>query len=210
MRSVAFNLVFLSVSLGALGHVEAHPLEVGISIEPTFGGIPAIADDNSSATLALCAGGSLGIEFMPVKYLSITTRLAYVYPVVESLIGQATFSNRTGNYYFTQSAAFALAGLRLETPIWWLPVQFTIGAQGGVALLIQDKRELRNTAGVTYEIDLPTLVRPAPMVSLSAGLMGRVTDHVRLHAEGSAYLMPLGRVLVGFGVTLGLTFLFFG
>lgn len=209
MKRMGVICCVFGLVLARASTVAAHPFEFGVSIEPQFVGLPAVADDGSIPTLSFTAGGAIGIEFMPVKYLSLTSRLAYTHPVVESRIGQATFSNRTGDYFFSQAAAFALAGLRLETPTWWIPVQFFVGAQGGLALFIQDKRELRNSAGVAFEIPLPTIVKPTALVALSGGLYGRVSGNVRLNAEGTVFLVPTNRVLVGFGVTLGITFLFF-
>lgn len=195
--------------LASAARAHAHPFEMGISIEPTFVGMPAVADEGSIPTLAFAAGGALSFEFAPTKYLSLISRLAYTHPVGESQIGQATFANRTGNYFFSQASAFVLGGLRLETPSWWLPLQFTLSGSAGVALLIQDKRELRNSESVTYEISLPANVRPAPLVALASGVQMRVSEHVRLNAEGTAYLLPVKQLLVGFGVNLGITFLFF-
>ena len=187
----------------------AHPYELGITIEPTIVGLPAFADRKSIPTTAIAAGGGLGFEFSPLKYLSITSRLAYAHGLTESHVGQATFVNRTGEYYFSQDAAYAVAGLRIETPTWFLPVQFFAEAQGGVAVLIQDQQQLIGPTG-PYTAHFTTIVQTEPLIGFSGGMFGRVTDHVRLNAEGTAFLMPVGRTLVGFGFTLGITFLFFG
>jgi hypothetical protein len=173
------RLVLIALIVSGTRTASAHPFEFGISIEPTFAGMPALADSGSVPSTAYTVGGGIGVEYMFVKYLAVTTRLAYTHAIGDSKIGQATFNTadgfpRTGDYFLTQDCAFGLAGLRLESPIWWIPVQFFVGAQGGAALFFQDNRELRNQAGIPYDISLPLVVKPAPLVALSGGIYGRV------------------------------------
>ena len=191
---------------GAEAH--AHRFELGITLEPTFSGLPAVADDNSIPTLALGAGGGLGIEFMPTKYLAIVSHFSYAHPVTQSRIGRATFGLNTGDYYFSQAGVLGRLGLRIETPTWWLPVQFFLEAGAGAALLIQDKRQLVDDRGTPYEIPLPTLVKVSPLIALSSGMFIRAAEHVRFNVDGSLYLLPGRRLGVGFGITLGITFIF--
>ncbi|MCC6805798.1 MAG: hypothetical protein IT381_00110 [Deltaproteobacteria bacterium] len=195
------------------GSASAHQREFGISIQPAFAGFPAVADPNSQPGLALTAGGGIGLEFYPLKYMAIVSRLAYTHALTTTTIGQATFNNeagfpRTGDYYFKQSTAFASLGLRLETPSWWLPVQFHIGVGGGFALSIQTERKLL-ADGQDLRIPLNDIVKVAPIIPVTTGLFVRVASQVRFDLDGTLFVFPQNPVLVGFGITLALTFLFY-
>ena len=136
----AMSLIAVAIILGSAAvPAFAHPFELGITIEPSIAGLPAFADSKSIPTTAITAGGGVGFEFAPLKYLALTTRVAYVHALSDSKIGEASIGTLKGTYYVSQDAAYALVGVRLETPIWWIPVQFFLSPQGGIAILIQDQ-----------------------------------------------------------------------
>ena len=208
-QTYTFLLVALVCALPA-STAHAHRYELGISLEPAIIALPAVADQASKNTLAPAAGGGIALEYYALEPLAIVVRGGYVQAFGDSLIGEATFSNRTGNYYFQQSAGYALAGLRLETPSLWLPVSFFVSGLGGVAVLSQTQRQLlEEGTGRDFGLGLGDMVRPMPMITASIGISGRVTNQIRLNAEPAAFIFPLKPVVVGVGATIGITFLFY-
>ena len=192
---------------------SAHRREFGISIQPAFCGFPAVADANSIPSVALTAGGGIGLEFYPLKYFSVVFRVGYTHALATSTIGEATFNNeagfpRKGDYSFKQSTAFSSLSLRLETPPWWIPVQFHISAGAGAALLIQTERKLV-AGGTDLRIPLGDIFKVSPIIPFTTGLFIRVSSQVRFDLDGTVFMFPQRPVLVGFGITLGLTFLFY-
>lgn len=191
------------------GTASAHRYEMGISIEPAILALPAVADENTKSTLSFGGGGGLGIEYYVLGNLALVVRGGYAHAFATSHIGAATFDRRQGNYYFQQSAGYAFGGLRLETPSHWLPVTFFVSALAGIAILPQTQRQLLDDAGRDYGLNLPDVIKPVPAISASIGLSGRVTNQIRLQFEPTMYLFPVKPVLIGFGFTIGITFLFF-
>ncbi len=187
----------------------AHRFEMGISIEPALMVLPAVAEENTKSTLALGGGGGLGIEYHVLNNLALVVRGGYAQAFATSQIGQATFSRRSGNYYFQQSAGYAFGGLRLETPSSWMPIALFVSAMGGISVLPQTQRKLLDEFEKDYGLALTDIIKPLPTIAISVGLSGRVTNQIRLQVEPVLYLFPVKPVLVGFGVTLGITFLFF-
>jgi hypothetical protein len=208
-RSIVLGLVAVAIIWPAAA--SAHKYELGISIEPAFFALPAVANENTKNTLALSAGGGLGFECYVLNELAVIVRGGYTHAFATSLIGEATFTNgtmtRTGNYYFQQSAAYASGGVRLETPSYWLPVSFFASVTGGVVFLPQTQRVLIDA--VTGNSALPDTLKILPTVVASVGVAVRVTNQIRLQAEPLLYIVPVAPVLVGYGASIGITFLFY-
>lgn len=101
-------LLFAALVLSG-AEANAHQFELGITLEPTFTGLPAVADDESIPTLGLGAGGGLGIEFMPTKYLALVTHFTYVHPVAQS-------RDWSGNLRFEPRRLLLLASRRSWPP----------------------------------------------------------------------------------------------
>ncbi|MCC6811256.1 MAG: hypothetical protein IT381_27750 [Deltaproteobacteria bacterium] len=187
----------------------AHAREIGFSFEPTFLALPAIANEATQPVMTMMPAASLSLEFAPVNNLVILIRGAYGFAVLESQIGQATIDNRTGQYWFRQSTALAFGGLRLETPSHWMPCTLGIGAMAGAGIFIQTDRDLRNDAGISYNRNLTPLIRPTPILGVSAFIAGRIWHQIRLGAEPTLYVVFSNPVSIGFGINLSLSFLFF-
>ena len=189
--------------------VEAHKYELGINIEPRFGLLGAVAPQAQQTTLAPSLGGVLGLEFYPLNMLSIVLNVGYMHGLADSLIGEATFSNRTGLYYFSQSTGLATAGLRLETLPSWMPLILSVSAQAGAALLVHTNRDLRNKEQLSYKLDLATDFRVLPMLTVDIGIGGRITNQIRLSAHPALYVFFAERAVPGAGIHLALTFFFY-
>lgn len=220
MRKVMFmHFAWLIVVGGLLAPTNAHAFkrELGFSIEPMFLAFPAIAPPDSTglslqtpnSTLTLSPAAAFGLEFYPLNYLGVVFHGGYAFAVVDTLIGEASFDNRTGSYWFRQSMAFGLLGVRIETPHYWTPVTFGFSLQGGVGLLIHTDTELRNMAGAKLRASPPSGIQPVPIIALSSPVSGRVTEQIRLGVEPTMYIVPTNPVRVGFGVSLNLAFFFF-
>ena len=210
----AFVLILASF-LPSTVHAFAH--ELGFSVEPTFLAFPAVAPSDSSAvglqtrnsTVTLSPAAAFSLEYYPLNYLSVVVRGGYAFAVVDTLIGEATFDNRTGNYWFRQSMGFGLAGARIETPHHWTPVTFGASLQAGFGLLVHTDAELRNAAGAKLRANPPTGVIPVPMLALSGTISGRVSEQIRIGTEPTLFLLPTNPVRVGFGLSLSVAFFFF-
>ena len=203
---LAVGALFTTIEANA-----AHERELGISIEPSLVVLPAVASESSQNTLAFSPAGGFSAEYSFINNLAVIWRTAYAFAVTDSLIGQASFQNRQGNYYFRQQALLTSAGLRLDTPAHWMPIELSASVQGGAAILIQTDRELRDDQGIKYKLPQPltTLVRAAPLLVVTGGISARVWHQVRLGVEPTLFLGFFGRTYVGFGVNAALTFLFF-
>jgi hypothetical protein len=211
IRRKALLFALASVSfLAAARPACAFRDEIGISIEPTLVVLPAVADQSTKSTLVPAGGGSLSIEYSILHELAVVVRGGYVQAFGDSLIGQTTIQGRPGNYYFQQNSGWALGGLRLETPRYWMPVSLFASALGGVFVLDQTSRALKEIGtGNDFGFDLADIVKTVPAMSVSVGLSGRVSHQIRLQVEPTLYMFLLKPVLVGFGLTAGITFLFY-
>lgn len=74
---------------------------------------------------------------------------------------------------------------------------------------MQQNRALYDDRGVPFGLTLPDIVQSVPALSFSAGVSHRVSNLIRLNAEPTLYLLLSNPTRVGFGLTLGITFLFF-
>lgn len=205
------------LSVAAPRDAFAFRRELGFSIEPMFLAFPAVAPPDSSgvalqtqnSVLTPSPAAAFSLEYYPLNYLSVVFRGGYAFAVVDTLIGEATFDNRTGDYWFRQSMGFGMLGVRIETPHYWTPVTFGFSAQAGLGLLIHTDTELRNAAGAKLRASPPTGVVPVPIIALSGPISGRVSEQVRLGVEPTLFLVPTNPVRVGFGVSLSLAIFFF-
>lgn len=209
------RLFVASLVVGALlttsDAAAAHERELGISIEPSMVVLPAVATEGAQNTLAFSPAGGFSVEYSFLNNFAVITRASYAFAVTDSLIGQASFQNRTGNYYFRQQAVVTSAGLRVDTPAHWMPIELSASLQGGAAILIQTDRELRDDQGIKYKLAQPlgTLLRTAPLLVVTAGISTRVWHQIRVGVEPTLFVGFFGRTYVGFGVNAALTFMFF-
>lgn len=187
----------------------AHRGELGLVLEPGYVMLPAVSQNSTESSLSHspAIGGSL--EYSVINDVIILARGFYAFGVTSNLIGQTTFSDRTGNYYFKQSAGAVSAGVRLESRSWFLPVKLGIGFQAGALILVQGDRALKNDQGIKYKVDLPDIVQPMPLLTFSLSVSGRVWHQIRLAVEPSFYIVPGSPSYFGFGVSVNLGFLFF-
>jgi len=207
----ALKVLLLSITIGvssrsAIGHEH----EFGISIQPEFLALPAISDTAQDHTISLGVGGGLGFEYYVAQYLALVLSNSYAHSVVQSKISPTVKFDRLGDYTFNQDGFLSLLGLRLESPSWWLPVSFFLKLAGGFAVLIQTNGQLLDANNQAYDFTFPTSVNVKPVISIGNGFFVRVADQIRFNTEFSVELLPIQPVLVGFGVSLGITFLFFG
>lgn len=189
--------------------VWAHQGEFGFVLEPGYVALPAMSKNSMESSLSHSPSIGASFEYSVVNDVIILIRGFYAFGITSNLIGQTTFSDRTGDYYFKQSAGAALAGLRLESRSWFLPVKVGIGVQGGALITVQSERALKNDQGIKYDFDLPDIVQPMPLLAVSLNVSGRVWHQIRLGIEPSFYIVPGTPTYFGFGINLNLGFLFF-
>ncbi|MCC6812310.1 MAG: hypothetical protein IT381_33115 [Deltaproteobacteria bacterium] len=171
--------------------------------------MPAV-QTGAAGTLSFAPGAAFALEYYPLNYLSAVLRLSYQFPIADSRIGNATFSNRDGIYWLRQGIGFATLGLRIATPQYWLPVTFSLSAQGGLAVLVHTERELRNDADIVYSnVKLEPQVQFAPCIVAGVGISFRVTDQVRLGIEPTLHVVFAPQAFIGMGLAASLAFFFF-
>lgn len=204
----SFQIAATLFAFAAPATALAYEKELGLSISPAIAGMPAIADEVSQRTLGWSAGGGLGFEYNPTKILAVVIEGGYLQALSDSLIGTATIQNRQGQYYFQQSTAFGLGGLRLTTPAWWMPIQLGISVEGGFAILWQSQRDLQDH-GISFGLTLPDAIRPEPMIAIAPQLLARVYHQIRIDVAPTLFMLFAGSPALGFGLKLSLTFLFY-
>jgi hypothetical protein len=185
----------------------AHKRELGFTLEPTLALQQALGQNRT--TLAAAAGPGLGLEYHFLNDFAVTLRGAYVHALNLSEIDGATVTRRTGTYEFRQNGGFVMAGVRAETPSHLFPFSFFGSLQAGAFSTEQRDRKLRDPDGRDFGLGLTTLRTTMAMFAVSGGISYRVLSQVRIQAEPAFYVFAGPKVLVGFGLTLGVTILVF-
>lgn len=198
------------ITVGFFSNIAwAHQGELGVVLEPSYVMLPAVSNNSAESSLSHSPAIGASLEYSVFNDVIVLLRGFYAFGITSNLIGQTTFSDRTGNYYFKQSAGAALAGIRLESRSWFLPVKLGIGVQAGALVLVQGDRALKNDQGIKYKIDLPDTIQPLPLIAVSLSASGRIWHQIRLGVEPNLYIIPGSTTYFGFGLNLNLGFLFF-